>query len=74
MGQIMADTDNVRGGAKDTIDCLLLPNEYRAGIGIIQDDSPKYLVSGTTEDRPRRAWNSLPGPGTWLILRGLTDG
>lgn len=63
-GTRKADRANVRGGAKEAIDCL-----HR--IGLLPDDADVYVEEGEAEDRPRGHWGDRPGPGTWLIVERL---
>lgn len=56
------DSTNVRGGLKETEDCIVRT-------GLIQDDSPKYVRwSGDPEQRTKNNWGDLDGPATYVWI------
>ncbi len=69
---VAADSMNVWGGAKESVDALLAPRPKRPGVGLLADDSPRHFVLGGVEDRPRGHYGDLTGPATWVYLIDLS--
>lgn len=69
---VKADPFNLTAALKGLIDLLQIPalvkaNNPTTGLGLIFDDSSKYLEKGEIKDEPKGHWTK-PGPGTWLII------
>ncbi len=62
------DPTNISAGLKEALDVLLISRTGRPGVGLIPDDSDRYLVNEGSENRSRPNWGPLPGPGTWFFL------
>jgi hypothetical protein len=70
-GPKACDPSNITAGLKEAIDVLLVTRPDRPGVGLIPDDSEKYVRWKAPQGLSPKDWAHLMGPGTWFFLAKL---